>query len=333
MVQLYWEDWNSSLIETYLELVIQPLCGIIIIILFIIFIHIFICNKKLCYGEDPNYDIKHPNGIKYNSLIKFYIGLLFVSFIMSILNIFGNLWFSNLQVLIYNVRYDKGCFYRTTLNITMVMQRVIAYYFFINRLRITFEGSVFEMRNIVYYLFIAFIVVTSFIQYGVIMILTYYYTEFRCSSSGIVVTGIIICLICDTIVNLSITGLFVIKLKGLIDMLKHDFNTYTKNTHNLRIVVIKLTILCLNAVIFTLVLSVLIGNVFIIMPYQWYGIDLLINNACMMLSFAILDYQFNKLCYCCVCISNKCFKQFQYSQYKEMSMSLKRHLRQPIYSI
>ena len=39
--------------------------------------------------------------------------------------------------------------------------------------------------------------------------------------------------------------------------------------------------------------------------YQFYGIDSLINCYCLMLSFKVLDYQFNKLCKCCIHCSIK----------------------------
>ena len=306
MITIYWEDWTSTKEQAYLELIIQPLCGIIIIILFIIFIHVFICKKKLCCCEDPNYDIKHANGIIYNSVIKFYVKLVFVSFIMSILNIFGNLWVSNIELFLFNVRDSNGCFYRTAFNASMLIQRIIAYYFFISRLRNTFEGSIFEMSKIVYYIYISIIGIVSFGQYGVITVLTYFYGDVRCAVSDVITQAIIVLLITDNLIHLSITALFVIKLRGLNKMLNYDVTDNAKQI--LRIVTTKLTILCINTVIFTVIFSVIIGNVLTIFTYQCYAIDLIINNICMMLSFVILDYQFNKICYCCICISSQCIR-------------------------
>ena len=46
-----------------------------------------------------------------------------------------------------------------------------------------------------------------------------------------------------------------------------------------------------------------------IFSYQMSGLDIIINNACMMLSFSQLDNQFNHLCICFIKLQRHCCKK------------------------
>ena len=58
--------------------------------------------------------------------------------------------------------------------------------------------------------------------------------------------------------------------------------------------------------------------------YVAYGVDTIVNSVCLMLSFNILDNEYNILCRCCINWSNKCLTRNKYSN-TEKDSNLQKH--------
>ena len=55
--------------------------------------------------------------------------------------------------------------------------------------------------------------------------------------------------------------------------------------------------------------------------YQAYGVDLIVNNLCMMCSFSIFDNEYKKLCCMCIRIQNKCYTKNETLKNTEMAIT------------
>ena len=325
MRNIFWEDWASTKINGYIELILHPLCCLIILILMIIYVWIFELKNELCCCKDKSNEYKSRKNELYQKIPKLYKRLLFASLIISGINIFGNLWMSNLSILLFDVRDSNHCFYRTLLGITVLLQRNLTYYFFISRLKLTFVGSAFAIKDTTYYIGISLAFISSLVSYSALVVLTRIHSSFTCASSMSIVLVIVVLLIIDSIVQILLTVIFIGKLNGLIKLTNIDDNKSASDSDikrqiKLRLIVSKLTILCLVTVITTLIFSIIIGNIARMMTYQSYAIDLIINNICMMLSFAVLAHPYNKLCYPCILIQKKCTKQGKIAKKLEIQL-------------
>ena len=85
-----------------------------------------------------------------------------------------------------------------------------------------------------------------------------------------------------------------------------------------------------------MVLSTIIGTVsasVVILPYQMYGLDSIINCMCLMLSFALLDFQYKKFCGCCIRICKICCMRKISNDITELKLNSLRTNTYPMNSI
>ena len=320
MMTIYYENWTTTQMDAIIEVILHGLLCIIFVILMVIYFCVFECKKELCCFKDKSNDFRLKKDELYRNIPKIYKYLLFTSLIISGINIFGNLWISNLSVIMFGIRNNKGCFYRTLLGISFFLQRILTYFFFLDRLRYTFRGSIFAIKPRIYYISIGIAITLFIATYGALIVMTYVHPDvsFLCVTSSDIVIIIIAYLGIDLCITILLTIIFIKKLNGLIrltNMVDNNTDNIAPDVHKiqrqikLRLIVTKLTILCLVAVISTLVFSVIFGNILTLYTYQTYALDLIINNICMMLSFAVLAHSYKKICCICVTIHNKCTKK------------------------
>ena len=306
MAKLFWEGWTDSIIEGYAELVLQPIFCVIIVVLLGIYVYVFVFKRALCVNNGNN-DSKMTNKEMISDKIpKKYKYLLLISLVITGINIFGNTWLSNQCILIYNIRYKNHCFYRVLLGTTLILQRMLCYYFFIDRLRNIFVGSIFEIRKKCFYICVISGFIISIGIYIINIVFAYIHESFLCSNNNALRNSIIISFIVDLITSILLTSVFIIKLRSLINLTNINDAKVNQTNLKLRFVATKFTILCLVSVTSTIIFSIILANVITVISYQNYSMDVIINNACMMLSFGIMNDQYQRICCICITIQHKC---------------------------
>ena len=201
MVHLYWEGWSSSMIEGYSELILHSFACIIIIILIIQYIWSFRCSKQSSKSST-------------NQLI--FQVLLLISLIITFIYIYISFYISCLSVLVFNIRYNYGCFYRVSTNISSTLQRALGYTFFLLRLKFAFKDTVYEITNIKFKLLLTSLYITVFSLQAILSYFAYF-QGFRCIS-----IEYFILLICSSIIDIIwsilVTYLFIVRLQYVFKM-------------------------------------------------------------------------------------------------------------------
>ena len=285
-MRIYWEYWNDSLIEAWIEIILHVLCCIVIVILTIFCLYRMHQNKK----------DKHVFTLEN----QFYVYML-SSLIVAVLYIHSTL-FMVLSVLVLGWTPKLGCFYRQFSAILLTLQRTFTYYLYISRLYVSFQGSVAELFRKYKYLLIVSVTVTGIIvtvSYLMVMYsVTIIFGTFKCgfNLSRMIIQSIYI--LSDPIWRTIFTGFFV---KKLIALMKSS----NINDGKFRYMAKKLSLLTFISVI----TSISLFGIFMIIdlfPYQFISMDMIMNNITIMLTFKGLDTIFNKLC-CChkKCCNNK----------------------------
>ena len=209
---LYWEEWSTSIIRAWIELIINTLNVIIILVILIIYTVIFV-NKDASTINDNKRSSKY-----LNPTLKYY---LLLSLIVSALHIWGNYYFGCLSVLVFNIRYPNNCFNTVIINTPTIMtQRILIYTFFLKRLKNTFSNSVYQLSNNVYYIIII-LLLASIIPISVIIVyVSYQINAYKCSGQSLTNTFSI----CVAVAGASdifwatvITIMFISKLKSLVN--------------------------------------------------------------------------------------------------------------------
>ena len=230
---LYWEGWSSSKVEAYLEIILHTIACVIITILVVQYIYAFRCNNVAPKLEGKHTGMRSVSGpstptntlndkrvsyaisakkrkIDHNKLFQ---RALLISIIISVINIFGNYYVSCLSVLIFNQRFNKGCFYRVLLTgLTMTIQRLIVYTFFLLRLKISFKNTKYDISNIKFGVLMAIMYIGGIVSQCLIGVNTYLNLGFRCNNAAHVIY-LLGSAVWDVIWSVVITYLFVVRLK------------------------------------------------------------------------------------------------------------------------
>ena len=229
--------------------------------------------------------------------IRFYKYLI-LSLLVSFIYIYSTYFMNVLSITVFNWRPKYACFYRQIAVIPQTLQRLIAYYFYILRLHISFRDSVAELSKKCIYFFIISVTIGSISVTFFVLISTYLMnmnnSNFICGESTLRYISFSTLIFQDTLWSAIFLYIYI---KKLIQITK----LFDVEDPRITIIVKKLSVLASTSIISTYLLFA----VFILcykFAYQLTSIDLLINNVCIMLSFKTLDNWYNKLC----CCYNKC---------------------------
>ena len=273
----------ESRLDVYLSMIIYPISFIIFILLCILYLFLFINDQQ--------------TKTHYIILISLILSMIYC--ILSFIFIDGN-------VLLFK-RYDiYGCFYGCLISGIIVLQRTCVYSFHAYKSKLSFTGSVFEIKKyifIIVYLILAFICLGYFL---LLYILSYKYPTFQCSNNIYIGIILAVFVLMDILFAFISTKVFAVRIKKLLKI---------QMVPGMKFIVHKLTTLTiisiLSSIIFILIFG-LILNIYI-KPYKIFAIDLIINNITLMCTFGKGNIIYNKLC----CCFN--FKEFQLSLNKHRS--------------
>ena len=278
---LYWNDWNKSAYEGWLEIILHTILCIIIISITIFCIRMIYKNV---YHSNPDCIVVDFRFYKY----------LMLSLIVSIIYIFGTYFLNVLSITVLGWRPKLACFYRQLSLIPYTLQRILAYYFYILRLYTSFNGSIAEIsftRTCVFIISATTSIILATIFYLISMYqMNINNTDFICGNSTMIYIAEAILILIDTSWSIIFSWIYIKKLINITKLccLRDDQLTY---------IIKKLTILAVTSVVTTYGIVFMYGitNLF---AYQMTSCDIIINNICIILSFKSLDNMYNKLCCC-----------------------------------
>jgi len=300
---LYWIEWNDSSYEAWIELVSHGIICLISLFLFFIYYWVFICHKDVpCLNGKSKGDyssiLKNNKSGEFNVHLRrlLFIGIL-SGLLYNIIMYFGNTFL----ILILNIRLNKHCFYRVLTLSLFALQRIISYAFMLTRLHIAFRGSILALPKYKLHIFNTIIIIVFSILELAHVYVAYTLNGFECNiRQSILVLGLIVASgLTDIIACITITTMFVSRLNILTKYQNSDVLSL-KMKRLVRKLSILTMVVVLSAIMSTGFASI---NVF---TYQIYGLDLIINCCCLMLSFRELDYQYKKCCGCCISLSKTC---------------------------
>ena len=218
---LYWDEWTINGVHAWVQLISHTLLCIFIIVLLYRYLKIF-CNKT---NNETNND-------------KLFIILLLISLIMSFINIYGHYILTTIGILVFNYRPNKGCFYRTLIQITVLIQRMVVYGFFLFRLKFTFTDGLYRISNIKFGLILITILIVGvmFIIYSIII--ASLVDTFQCTGDMYVyfVGGFFVAVVLDAFWSFILVYMFNRRVRGIT---KHASN----NIENVELISRKLLIL------------------------------------------------------------------------------------------
>lgn len=357
---LYWQGWNKTHIEAYIELTIHTIACIIITILILTYLRFIHCkntNPTKHYLEKSPFDInfQSPTSNLQPTLAKTPVGsvsipsghstpktskpvtpitpitpvtdtpidarlkkFILASFIASFIYIYYTYANNFVLILIFGIRNQNGCFYRSltwfvcTHNLLLLyffhiyrlflgIQRIIIYSFFLIRLYITFENSLFEIKIKYIYLIISILIVTILASFTGFIIVDYQTNGFSCDMNVKRLLMFTIIIFVDLLWGIILSVFYIIKLKEILRLSGMESIQYMY-------VARKLTILACVAFAST-VLGTIFGIFGGVLKYEIACMDQIINNMCALLAFAAMDIYFKKICCCCVNVANKCVMQ------------------------
>ena len=265
---LYWEGWTYNIITAWIEIILHGIGCLLITLVLLEFIWVFICDSDImsCFNHlksnDNNNDSGNDNislspktqnrnfSISFSQKIveprspEYYLKLiLFGSIFCGIISVYSNFWVSNILILVYNIKPPHGCFHRALCLIPLYLQRLLTFSFFLYRLQLTFNGSIFALSSLVWYsLIIALFVILSG-SLSFIIIASYISGLFRCSDP-IVFIAFGVAGILDIGYSILVCYIFVSKLNNLVKMMNNEVDN-----SRIRNVMKKLTILSMSYVI------------------------------------------------------------------------------------
>ena len=237
--------------------------------------------------------------------------LLLGSLLSSFIYIFGNYIYYVIIVLAlqYPIKdLPDYCFVSTLIGCANIIQRLQINVFFIMRLYLTFKGSVVEIKKRTIIIIASLICITFTL--GIISNLTIssFIKHVWCGDHNLrIVYGLswLITYMCDWFWSILLSVLYIKKLRQLVKMINTNNNRKDNKLFN---ITNKLTILIMVAVATSVIL--ILSHPFFSSVLDLTGvllaIDSIINNICVMLSFAIFDKSYKRYCYCCIKIHNKC---------------------------
>ena len=291
---LKWQGYSTNEFEAYGEVIFHSISCLGILILIFIYINVYCCTKNK----------KTTSNIHTKKETKTYMFLL-GSLVFSFIYIFGTYSFNVILTIILGQRSVYGCFMRMCWVFALALQRITVYAFFLIRLYETFKESVFNIgkRSIIIIVIILLITLSS----GAIaaVIFSYLADNFLCEKGKYFnewyLSGLISSLM-DVGWCIILSLMFIRKLSQLINMIK---TTIKRDDNRVTKVVYKLSTLAFVTVISTLI-NGLLAFLLRIWSHQFASIDLVINNICIMLSFAKFNNSYKRYCCCCIRIQYLC---------------------------
>ena len=259
---LHWEGWTYNIITAWIEIISHIIGSVFITLVLFVFIWVFMCHcDMLSLNETKSKDVALSTpgssgnrniSMSFSTTIieprshEYYLKLiLFGSIICGIITIYSNFWISNVLILVFNFHTPYGCFYRALCIIPLYLQRLLTFSFFLYRLKLTFNGSIFALSTLLWYSLIITLFVTLIGSLSFIIISAYISALFRCSDF-IVFIAFGVAGILDIGYSLTVCYIFVSKLSKLTKKCScsNDIdNTRIKN------VMKKLTILSMQSIL------------------------------------------------------------------------------------
>ena len=232
---LYYQGWTSSIIIGWIEIILHGIICLIMALVLFIFLWVFVCHQNIpFFNESRNLSLSRTSSgnrsvtNSYSSrnikqkTHEYYLKLiLFCSIVFGILNVYTNLWFSNISILIFNIRPQNGCFYRLLCIIPLYLQRLTTYLFFLFRLKLAFNGSVYAISKLLWYSLLATLIGFILIAVPFTIISGYVSQTFLCTSR-LVLLSFIIAGVTDVVYSILLCYIFVSKLKKLIKLVNND---------------------------------------------------------------------------------------------------------------
>ena len=240
-MMLYWEGWTYSIEFAWIEIILHAIICVLMTTVLITFGWIFICNKEIPFlnhvktrkpslspttsGSSGNRSITGSNSVRNmkKKSHEYYLELiLFGCILFGVIYGYSNLWISNVSILVYNYRPLDGCFHRGLGIISLYVQRLLTFTFFLYRLKLAFNRSVFALSAFLWYGLLIALFVVVFGSLSFIIIATYISGTFRCANTLLYVAfGVAGGL--DVLYSLLICYVFVSKLKKLLKIVDSDF--------------------------------------------------------------------------------------------------------------
>ena len=247
---------NSYQFNTQLSMIIYPIEFFILISLCIVYIFLFINDKKS----------------KIHIIILISLILSMIYCVLSYIFIDGN------------ITYEY--FYINLINGFIVFERTCIYICNAYKLNISFGGSIFEIKKYVFAFIYSILAVICCGYFILVTLIRDDQTTFRI----ILITFVVMDIFCAVISVL----IFAVKINKLLAI---------QMVPEMKFIVNKLTVLTmictLSSVIFILIPGLLLPEY--IKPSKLFCIDLVINNACLLLSFGNASNLYRKVCCCFNC--------------------------------
>ena len=279
-MKLFWEGITKNYYEALIRIIFSGIICLLMIILWIIFIHVVCVKKKITSNIEK----------------KFCIGF-FISIVVGFIGVWGTFVVNDVLVLMFGIILKKHCFYgMLSIFGAFCVHKSILYTFMIFRIKILFKETKYALNDKCMYIWLIFVVLFPL---GLAFCIAYF-SYIQCYLSDTYTTICIIAAVLDVSVSFALSYLFIKKLRQLI-----KDNTYNKSDKLLDIAN-RITLLTIIASFSS------ISTAIFILPFERYAntmasMDILINNICMFLTFTPLTASYHKLCCCCIYLHNTCF--------------------------
>ena len=315
-MSLKWQGYNLNAFRAWGEVILHTIaCVVILLVIIIYFIVTYGTSHKTKNikevsnsSTNTNTNTNIPDNTKnttYKSskasidkrFNKFLIGSLILSFIYIYLTYFLNV----ISVIVLGYRWNHGCFIRLICaDIPFGLQRIVAYSFYILRLNVTFKNSTFEVSQTSINIIVILLIISVSITMILVGISGYLAHDFGCDGEYqlFVIISVGLFNLNDIIWSIILSGIYIKKLRQLIRMMGTKQDALVS-------IVQRLSILAFVTVISTIILFS-ITLIAVLWAYTLPSIDLIINNICIMLSFAVFHQSYKKCCCFCVKIQSIC---------------------------
>ena len=257
--------------DEYLSLILYSMEFVVMVFLCILYVYLFIKDRNT----------------KTHVIILISLILSMIYCVLSFIFIDGN-------VLLFGQYLNKKCFYINLISGIIILERTCLYIFNTYKLSISFKDSVFEInrhKSIISYGILALICCGYFIS---VYVASYNELTYSCHKNiriGIILTIFVIIDILCAFISVKI---FAVKINKLLAMQMFP---------EMKFLVYKLSILSIidifSSIIFILIPGILLHEY--IKPHKLFCIDLIINNACLILTFGKSNKIYMKLCCCFQC--------------------------------
>lgn len=258
---LYYQGWSKNIIWAWMEIITHCIICLLIILLLIAYIWIFICEKDIKMFNKPlsrqqsSVSQSHSGSIDNNTPSKtrsksrstirkthekIFTLMLFTSIIISTIYIYLSNWYSNISVLIFDIRSNNGCFTRILVGIGLYIQRLIIYTFFLFRLKVSFKDSALAMKDITFYILLSLLYIT-FIGSFIYLLIATLDAGFLCGTALLTQIAFFTTGFIDITFSILLTSLFVVKLRKLLSLSDGNIN----QTKSIKHIAKKLTLLCM----------------------------------------------------------------------------------------